>query len=460
MRGKRFSIGLRALAIFAVTLSVTSTWAATNWNEKVLHSFSIFYTGGDRSSAGLISDAAGNLYGTTVFGGTYSCSCGTVFELTPDGSGGWTETVLYSFNGTDGGYPQAGLIFDARGNLYGTTYGDGYYGPGTAFELSPNQDGGWTETVLHTFGNGTDGAAPYAGLIFDAAGNLYGTTTAGGTYNSCLYSANYCGTVFELTPTVGGGWTEQVLHSFNGTDGAVPYAGLVFDAAGNLYGTTDVGGTDDAGTVFELTPAAGGGWTETVLYSFCAQPNCTDGGNPSASLILDAAGNLYGTTDYGGTYCPQGCGTVFELTPAGRETVLYSFCAQPNCTDGAYPSASLIFDAAGNLYGTTRGGGTYGYGTVFELTPEANGGWMENVLHSFNDNGTDGSTPEAGLIFDAAGNLYGTTQYGGVYYNGGTVFELTPLYPCAVCSHSADRELNVLPVEKRDARERGGIERP
>ena len=194
MRGKGFSIGLRAaLAIFTVTVLVTSTWAATNWNEKVLH----------------------------------------------------------SFNGTDGAGPYAGLIFDAAGNLYGTTVGGGTYGGGTVFELKPAVGGGWAEQVLHSFGNNAgnrnqDGNRPYDGLIFDAAGNLYGVTYGGGTYTY--------GTAFELTPTAGGGWTEQVLHSFNGTDGAGPQAGLIFDADGNLYGTTAGGGTYNDGTVFELTP--------------------------------------------------------------------------------------------------------------------------------------------------------------------------------------------------------------
>jgi uncharacterized repeat protein (TIGR03803 family) len=371
MRGKRLSIGLRAaLVIFTVSLLVTSTWASTNWYEKVLRSFG---------------------------------------------------------NGTDGYAPSAGLIFDAAGNLYGTTqYGGGANAYGTVFELTPAGGGNWTETVLYSFRSGTDGAVPGAGLIFDAAGNLYGTTTAGGPNN---------GTVFELTPTTAGGWTEQVLYRFcsqaNCTDGQYPYGSLIFDAAGNLYGTTEFGGTYGAGTVFKLTPAAGGGWTETVLYSF---GRGTDGASPLVGLIFDVVGNLYGTTTFGGTY---GAGTVFELTPTAgggwTETVLHSFNPN-NGTDGFNPYAGLIFDAAGNLYGTTYYGGSYGGGTVFELTPAAGGGWTETVLRSFG-NGTDGFWPYAGLIFDHAGNLYGTTEYGGTH-NYGTVFELTPIYPCVRCSHS------------------------
>jgi uncharacterized repeat protein (TIGR03803 family) len=254
MRGKRLSIRLKAaLAIFAATLFVTSTGAAAQ--ERVLHSFGSGPDDGSTPVAGLIFDAAGNLYSTTSGGGTYGP--GTVFELTPAG----TETVLYSFGAFgDGVSPYAGLIFDAAGNLYGTTYGGGAYqcslgaGCGTVFELSPNGTGGWTETVLHSFGNGTDGAIPSAGLIFDAAGNLYGTTAYGGDYGG--YNGD--GTVFELSPNGSGGWTETVLHNFhyNGTDGVSPYAGLIFDAAGNLYGTTREGGTSSYGTVFEITPVA------------------------------------------------------------------------------------------------------------------------------------------------------------------------------------------------------------
>ncbi len=428
MRGKRFLIGLRAaLAIFAVTLLVTSTWASTNWYEKVLHSFGNG-TDGYMPSTSLIFDAAGNLYGTTQYGGGAN-AYGTVFELTPAGGGNWTETVLYSFrSGTDGAVPGAGLIFDAAGSLYGTTTAGGPNN-GTVFELTPTAGEGWTEQVLYRFcsqANCADGQYPYGGLIFDAAGNLYGTTEFGGT--------NGYGTVFKLTPTAGGGWTETVLHSFgSGTDGASPFVGLIFDAAGNLYGTTTYGGTYGVGTVFELTPTAGGDWLETVLYSFGIN-GLSDGGYPWAGLIFDAAGNLYGTTFYGGTY---NRGTVFELTPMSgggwTETVLHSFNPN-NGTDGFNPYAGLIFDAAGNLYGTAYYGGSYGGGTVFELTPAAGGGWTETVLRSFG-NGTDGFWPYAGLIFDHAGNLYGTTEYGGTH-NYGTVFELTPIYPCARCSHS------------------------
>ncbi|MFZ0312326.1 MAG: choice-of-anchor tandem repeat GloVer-containing protein, partial [Candidatus Korobacteraceae bacterium] len=320
---------------------------------------------------GLIFDAAGNLYGTTYAGGTGSgtdCTsfsngvpgCGTVFELTPMGGGYWTETVLYSFcpqGGfcSDGEEPVGSLIFDAAGNLYGTTQFSG-----GVFELTPDGNGGWTETVLHVFGGDGDGYYPEAGVVFDAAGNLYGTTSYGGYYDY--------GTAFEVMPQAGGGWTETVVWSFgDGTDGAYPEAGLILDAAGNLYGT-------NLGTAFELIkPHSGGNWTEQVLHDFGGN---NDGFAPYAGLVFDAAGNLYGTTYYGGTsgqHCNGGserCGIAFELTPeaGGRwtETVLHDF---GNGSDGADPYASLILDSAGNLYGTTQKGGAYGYGTVFELTP-------------------------------------------------------------------------------------------
>ena len=296
MRRKRLSIGLRAaLAILTVSLLVTSTWAATH--EQVLHSFNQNGTDGFYPSAGLIFDAAGNLYGTTPAGGS-GCvpyfGCGTVFELTPTAYVGWTERVLYSFcvgNCDDGSQPFAGLIFDAAGNLYGTTHRGGGFNLGTVFKLSPNGNGGWTETVLHSFSYGTDGIYPSAGLIFDATGNLYGTTTEGGTGSGC--GNDGCGTVFELSPNGNGGWTETVLYSFcsqtNCTDGATPVAGLILDAVGNLYGTTNAGGNFFSncpylcGTVFKLSPNGNGGWTETVLHSF---GSFADGASPYAGADL------------------------------------------------------------------------------------------------------------------------------------------------------------------------------
>jgi uncharacterized repeat protein (TIGR03803 family) len=411
MRGKKLSVRLIALlATFSAALLTTGSRALAQ-EEMVLHSFN--GKNGSTPYAGLIFDAAGNLYGSTFSGGAYGD--GTVFELTPETGGGWTETVLHSFNGNDGSAPYAGLIFDAAGNLYGTTYGGGAYGDGTVFELTPEAGGGWTETLLHTF-NGNDGQFTYAGLIFDTASNLYGTTLSGGAHGN--------GTVFELTPEAGGSWTETVLHNFydNGKDGNNPYASLIFDTAGSLYGTTYGGGVYGDGTVFELTPEAGGGWTETILHNFSNSTTDGIGLYPYAGLVFDAAGNLYGTTEEGS----YGYGSLFELTPkaGGQWTAKLLLPFGWYGKDGKYPAAGLIFDAAGNLYGTTHGGGAHVSGTVFELNPEAPY-HSQTILHSFEDNGQDGVNPYAGVIFDAAGNLYGTTLSGGAF-NQGTVFEITP----------------------------------
>jgi uncharacterized repeat protein (TIGR03803 family) len=294
------------------------------------------------------------------------------------------------------------------------------------------------EKLLHNF-NGKNGASP-KGLIFDASGNLYGTTYYGGTGLCWDGYGLGCGTVFELTPKSGGGWSEKVLHDFtnnNNQDGGVyPSDGVIFDASGNLYGTTGHGGVHTYGTVFELMPKTGGGWTEKVLYSFKADK---DGWWPSAGMVFDSSGNLYGTTYYGGGIsCSdgrgRGCGTVFELTPASgggwTEKILHRF--NGNYSEGVGPRASLIFDSSGNLYGTTSNGGT-----VFELTPKLGGEWGLKVLHTFGRNGKDGNNPAGSLIFDASGNLYGTTSdgppqgYNGPCYDGtdlgcGVVFELTP----------------------------------
>jgi len=275
-----------------------------------------------------------------------------VFEVTPSGN----ETVLYSFAGApDGAYPGAGggLVFDANGNLYGTTTAGGDNNNGTVFEVTPSGK----ETVLYSFCPDypycTDGYDPNGGLVFDKKGNLYGTTPYGGVGP---------GTVFKVTPS----GKETVLHSFaGGRDGDFPYAGPVFDKKGNLYGTTGSGGANGKGIVFKVTPSG----KETVLYSFCSRSGCTDGNGPPAGLVFDKKGNLYGTTEYGGdSSCgaPYGCGVVFEVTPSGKETVLYRFTGD---SDGWNPLAGLVFDKKGSLYGTTYNGGTTNHGTVFKLTP-------------------------------------------------------------------------------------------
>jgi len=328
----------------------------SSWTETVLYNFGSQYEYDVYPAAGLIMDAERNLYGTTTGGDGAGGAQGTVFELTPTG----VETVLHAFTGEpeDGSAPTGQLIMDAQGNFYGTTTGGGPGGNGTVFKLAP--DG--AETLLHGFGfqQPGDGCTPYAGVIMDKKGNLYGTTWACGAYGY--------GTVFMVAPN----GTETVLYNFNpynGTDGFYPVGGVVIDKKGNLYGTTTRGGAScDCGTVFKLTPGKkGGAWTEILLHSFGNQSG--DGSGPQAGLIMDKEGNLYGTTEFAGGGYDGGRGTVFKLSPTGTEAWLYSFCTQGGCPDGAYPYASLIMDKKGNLYSTTDGGGTYGYGTVFKLTP-------------------------------------------------------------------------------------------
>ena len=396
------------IVIVAVLVAAPGAWPQDKY--KTLYQFG--GTGGG-PYADLILDQAGNLYGTTRDGGTDGY--GTVFKLTRNDAGSWSERVLHSFtNGPDGSNPVGGVISDAAGNLYGTASAGGSSASGVVYELKPS-NGGWTETVLHTFGPGRDGSGPFAGLIFDSSSNLYGTTVSGGAYEE--------GTVFELTPGSGGTWTEHVLYDFTGGDnGGSPYTPVILDPNGNLYGTTTSGGRDDVGVVFKLTPAKGT-WTISVLHTFTGG---RDGGAPElGSLTMDAAGNLWGTTTAGGVF---GYGTVFRLsqsTGKWKETVIHSFTN----ADGAEPCGSLIFDADGNLFGTTGQGGDLklcsgnGCGVVFELAPNSNGGWRETALHRFVDN--PGANPLAGVIFDSTGNLYGAT-FGDGTTTFGSVFEITP----------------------------------
>jgi uncharacterized repeat protein (TIGR03803 family) len=323
--------------------------------------------------------------------------------------------ILYAFKGgSDGANSFSGVISDSKGNLYGTTWGGGGSGCGgegcgTVFKLTP--DG--TETVLHAFQGGNDGAIGYAGVISDSQGNLYGTTQEGGG-SGC--DGKGCGTVFKLTPD----GTETVLYAFQGgSDGGGPQEGLLLDRRGNLYGTTYTGGAHNGGTVFKIAPDG----AKSVFYAFCAQPNCTDGQYPQSTLITDKAGNLYGTTAIGGI----GGGTIFRIAPDGTETVLYSFCqVQPICEDGWQPLAGVTMDKAGNLYGTTSGGGANEgqEGTVFKLAPDG----KETVLHSFNHY-IDGFDPVSGVIVDKAGNLYGTLLHNVCHHGDeglGLVYRLSP----------------------------------
>lgn len=417
--------------------------------------------GGSQPDSRLILDA-GNLYGLAEYGGAYSA--GALFELSSTGGGGWTESAAFSFDTPFSYEPTGPLALDGAGNLYGTTLSGGRGQAcqsericyGTVFKLTSRSGGGFTASFLHAFTDqGADGYDPHGGVVRDASGNLYGTTVAGGT-GVCQSSggpAVGCGTVFELSPVEGGSYAFKVLHNFQGAvlgapgrDGQAPYGNLVLDAEGNLYGTTTSSGAYNGGTVFELSPRAGGGWAEKILHYFDFAAR--DGFAPQAGLIFDAAGNLYGTTENGGTgHCVTygerqitGCGTVFKLSPSsgsGRtETVLYSF--QTNGSDGWYPMGNLTFDNEGNLYGTTNAGGAgsctnvdgafLGCGIVFELSPSSGGAWTETVLHEFQNNSVDGMNPTGDVILDSSGNVYGTTFGGGNAgkTGGGTVFEITP----------------------------------
>jgi len=431
MKSTRLSQILRAAGIAAaITFSLAVSVQAQT--ETTLVSF----TGGSDGRnpiAGLISDASGNLYGVAGTGGNiHLCQghgCGVLYELSPNGSGGYTETVLYTFTGgADGTFPNSTLLMDAAGNLYGTTFLGGDltcnspYGCGTIFEFSPSASG-WTETVLHAFG-GSDGIDPTL-IVPDAVGNFYGITNLGGSGNA--------GTVFKLA-NGSSGWVETVLHTFTGgTDGAAP-TGIVLDSAGNIYGTASQGGnlSDCAklgcGQVFKLTLGVGG-WHKNVIYNFAG--GATDGSSPNG-LVMDAAGRLYGSANTGGsTTCGglSGCGVVFRLirgVSTWRESVIYTF----NGTNGKNPQANLFQDSSGNLYGTTTEGGTkntlcgtFGCGVVFKLAPGSGGWWIPSTLHQFNY--TDGYFPQSVPFVDAAGNLYGTTVNGGAS-NAGVVFEIQP----------------------------------
>lgn len=398
---------VRGVLTILIPLALLATAAASS--TTVIYSF----TGGadgEYLDTDLVMDAAGNIYGTTVQGGTFSS--GTVFELSPSGSI-WTHSVLYSFTGgADGSEPYKGVTLDAHGNLYGTTVAGGGGscdgGCGVVYKLT-NSGGTWTQSVIHSFTGGNDGSGPGNGVTFDRRGNLYGMTPTGGAYG--------LGTVYQLQPQTGGAWTFRLLHAFTGgADGSSASAGrLILDRAGNLYGVTTVGGANNDGVVFELTRTQTG-WTLLPLYAFKDQP---DGALPYGSLIFDKAGNLYGTTYYAGA---NDVGTVYKLTPvngAWTETVLYSF---KGGTDGSSPISGLVPDKAGNLYGTTSDGGTgCACGVIFKLAHDT---WIETVPYRF------AGAPSAGfayngLVSGSNGKFYGATVHGGLA-NDGTIYEFTP----------------------------------
>jgi uncharacterized repeat protein (TIGR03803 family) len=409
-KSKAFASSLKSFLPVILAVAMLPLAASAKPKFKVLKSVS----GG--MFTGLTLDAEGNLYGVTGGGGTHNE--GTVFKLTHHPSGKWTETVLHSFDGTDGYSASGRLIFDDAGNLYGTAFNGGqpYYG-GTVYELTPGA-AGWNFKVLYSFCpiyGCPDGAGP-DGLIIDKQHNLYGTTASGGAYDD--------GTVFELTPD-SETWGESVLYSFGSRshDGARPLDVPTFGAAGDLYATTYYGGVYGGGTVFELRHTSREAWGEDVLYNFCpGGAPCDDGQGPYAGLVLGGSGSLYGTTTQGGrnTCGETHCGTVYKLTPDPnghwKETVLYGF---PNPGNGSFPTGGVVRDGAGSLYGATVGGGTGscsgGCGVAYKLEPQGRAKWKYSVLHRFD--GSDGGQPLGGLILDAKGNLFGTAY--------DTVFEIT-----------------------------------
>lgn len=415
-------------------LAIVALHPAQAQTFTVLHNFTQGTDGGN-PSAGLVMDRGGNLYGTAANGGIRTESNGVVYELAHR-NGAWLFNPIYnSFSGNgsngNGAAPEA-VTIGPNGSLYGTTEtgGPGGTDAGTVFNVIPGQHAPrnvlptWTLNVLHDLGapGGSDGALPsYSVLVFDQAGNLYGTTAWGGG-GGC--GGNGCGMVFELSPTLSGQWRESILYTFSGgNDGSSPSGGVIFDSAGNLYGTASGGGTDNCGTVFKLTRTSSG-WVETTLHLFQGD-GVGDGCVPASGLTFDGSGNLCGTTYRGGVLGGNnGAGTVFELIPrpdgSWAETVLYAFT---NGFANGGPLSRVAMDATGNLYGSTYGGGINGLGAVFKLTLSG-GSWLYTSLHDFGGQ-NDGEFPVGNVLLDSHGNIYGTAVFGGLF-NWGTAWEITP----------------------------------
>lgn len=381
-----------------------------------LHNFA-HYDGSGPEFA-LTTDAGGNLYGTTGLGGSHcgSSGCGTVYKMVRKGSG-WILTQLYDFtNGADGGFPESGVIFGPEGNLYGATNSGGQYGFGAVYKLQPPLSVckrtmcPWLETVIYSFTGLGDGRLPEGDLTVDHAGNLYGTTSTGGTGNC----QSGCGVVFQLTPSQGS-WSFSVVYSFSAlSDGALPESGVILDRAGNLYGTTSAGGAHTKGTIFELTKT-GSTWTKTTLHDF---EGSDDGGFPQGGLVFDPTGNLYGFTTAGGAHNQ---GTSFQLQPSSGGwdyNVLFNFGGR----GGVEVVSTPVLDSAGNIYGAANIGGVHAAGAVFKLTFLGQT-WNYVSLHDFT--GLDGEYPYGGVTFDPEGNVYGTATEGGPS-GGGVVFQITP----------------------------------
>jgi uncharacterized repeat protein (TIGR03803 family) len=402
---RNIAVNRSLLAILTLVLLIAISQHASAQTFQVIHNFTGGSDGGIPPYT-LSQDASGHLYGTANSGGQNGY--GLVFRFSHVNSG-WVLVPLYSFSGTDG-QPGWGVTLAPDASIYtSASYASVMGGPcGTAMRLRPLPTAphtviySWNATAMRTYVKNQEGC-PTGNLMIDSAGHLYGVTQDGGPSG--------WGSVFELTQTQSG-WTENILYGFNGLgDGGAPYSALVMDSAGNLYGTTTAGGAHNKGTVFELTPS-GGGWSEQVLYSFTGG---NDGGQPVAGVIFDNAGNLYGATASWGS---GGGGTVFKLTPSGGSWT-YSVLTSLTGADG--PVASLTMDASGNLYGTTFMDDSFGYGSVFKLT-QAGGNWTYTDLHDFTG-GADGGYPGGGVVVDSTGNLYGTAVTGGA--NGfGVIYQI------------------------------------
>lgn len=407
--------------IFALVLVCASRAPSHAQTFKVIHDFGVS-SDGAAPFATVTGDISGNLYGVTWKGpfehGCFFDGCGTVFKLSPNADGTWTEAILYEFTGGNDGFePASPVAVDSTGNIYGVTQALGQE-PGTVFEIVRSSDGSYMQRTLHTFDDTNGGLSPFE-ITLDRRGRLFGTTDFGGVFNR--------GVVFRLDRISILTWSEKVLRNFNDPWGAA--GKLLLDDEGNIYGTTNQGGASGKGTVIKLTPGTDPHrWTLTVLYTFTGSP---DGALPSSGLTADGQGNFYGTTDQGGS---AGCGTVFELSPTSdggwHETILYSF---QNGRDGCFPPSGVSFDSAGNLYGTMTSGGPAGLGLVYKLTHLPSGEWSKSVLHTFS--GADGKYPYSiGNVFvDANNNVYGTALLGGTGMTCsqpgqgcGVVWEITP----------------------------------
>jgi uncharacterized repeat protein (TIGR03803 family) len=405
MQGDTYtSLPLR-LVLLALGAFLAISPASAQVTETVLNDFT--GASGSQVFSGLTFDSSGNLYGTTASGGLGS---GTVYELSPAVGGGWTETVLYKFGSKsgDGADPYGGVVFDATGHLYGTTKVGGTHSKGTLYRLTHLSGGGWSESVLHNFGGGKDGANPLATPVIDPAGNLYGTTYYGGTNVNCTAAGKTysCGTVYELSSA----GVYGVIHDFSSvSDGYFPVAGITPDSSGNLYGQTTYGGIYGGGLLFELSPS-NGTWTEAAIHPWGrVNDGRPDGAQCYGTLVFDNSGHMWGTSLVGGTHGDMG--TVFKFTkngPGWAESSVHGF-GEPG--DGASPYSGLVVDSEGNLFGTTTLGGASGEGTVYEIIPLETG-YDYELLYSFTGL-TDGRMAAAPMILDGLGNLYGTTMWGG-----------------------------------------------